>query len=263
MSTRILAIDQGTTSTRAVMFDSKAQALATSQSPLPQIFPRDGWVEHDPEEIWKACVQVCRDVIAKTGGVEGVAAIGITNQRETTVAWDRESGKPAMNAIVWQDRRGAAMCRELQAKGHEALIQSRTGLLADSYFSATKIAWMLDNVSGLREAAAKNRIAFGTIDSFLLSRLTGGRVHATDATNASRTMLYDIRRGMWDDDLLALFGVPRGSLPEVRDNAGNFGMTDPALFGRAIPITAMVVSRRLREVSAVSPVFTNTKQPVP
>ncbi len=237
---RILAIDQGTTSTRAVMFDAQARALATSQIPLPQIFPRDGWVEHDPEEIWKAVVQVCRDVIAKTGGVDGIAAIGITNQRETTVAWDRRTGRAAMNAIVWQDRRGADMCRALVAKGHEPLIQARTGLLADSYFSATKIAWMLENVSGLRDAAETGQICFGTIDSFLLSRLTGGRVHATDATNASRTMLYDIRRGVWDDDLLALFRVPRDTLPEVRDNAGAFGTTDPALFGAAIPIMAMV-----------------------
>jgi glycerol kinase len=237
---RLLAIDQGTTSTRAVMFDAKAQALATAQLPLPQIFPRDGWVEHDPEAIWDATVQVCREVIAKTGGADGIAAIGITNQRETSVLWDRATGKPAMNAIVWQDRRGADMCRALRADGHEPLIQERTGLLADSYFSATKLAWMLDTLDGARAAAERGALAFGTIDSFLLWRLTGGRVHATDATNASRTMLYDIRGGRWDPDLLALFRVPAKVLPEVRDTAGVYGDSDPALFGRAIPIAALV-----------------------
>ena len=238
--TRLLAIDQGTTSTRAVMFDKDARPLATAQIPLPQIFPRDGWVEHDPEAIWDATLRVCGDVIAATGGPEGIAAIGITNQRETSVLWDRASGKPVMNAIVWQDRRGAEMCRRLRDDGHEPLIQSRTGLLADSYFSATKLAWMLDNVAGARAAAEKGTLAFGTIDSFLLWRLTGGRVHATDATNASRTMLYDIRRGCWDDELLKLFRVPASVLPDVRDTAGDFGETVASLFGRAIPIRALV-----------------------
>jgi glycerol kinase len=239
-ATRILAIDQGTTSTRAVMFDTKGQPLATAQKPLPQIYPRDGWVEHDPEAIWDAAVACCREVIAATDGVEGVAAIGITNQRETSVVWNRKTGKAVTNAIVWQDRRGAEHCRKLRADGHEPLIQSRTGLLADSYFSATKVSWILENVGGAREAAARGELAFGTIDTFLLWRLTGGRVHATDATNASRTMLYDIHKNVWDADLLKLFGVPQSMLPDVRDTAGDFGTTVPDLFGRAIPVAALV-----------------------
>ncbi len=237
---RILAIDQGTTSTRAVMFDAAGRALATSQTPLRQIYPADGWVEHDAEEIWQATLKVCRAVIAETGGVEGIAALGITNQRETTIVWNRRTGQPVMNAIVWQDRRGAAMCTALREAGHEGTIQNKTGLLIDSYFSATKVQWVLDNVSGARVAAEKGELAFGTIDTFLLWRLTGGRVHATDATNASRTMLYDIHTGRWDDTLLDLFTVPASLLPEVRDTAGDFGATDPELFGRAIPIAALV-----------------------
>lgn len=237
---RILAIDQGTTSTRAVMFDARGKALATSQKPLPQIYPADGWVEHDPEEIWQAVVEVCRAVIAQTGGIEGVAAIGITNQRETTVVWERASGRPVMNAIVWQDRRGAPLCNTLRAAGHEDAIRSKTGLLIDSYFSATKVRWILDNVAGARTAAAKGELAFGTIDAFLLWRLTGGRVHATDATNAARTMLYDIHAGQWDEELLDLFQVPGTMLPDVRDTAGDFGASDPDIFGQALPITALV-----------------------
>jgi len=237
---RILAIDQGTTSTRAVMFDANGRPLATSQKPLRQIYPADGWVEHDPEEIWEATLEVCRAVIAQTGGVHGVAAIGITNQRETSVVWDRRTHRPVVNAIVWQDRRGAALCAALREAGHEGVIQNKTGLLIDSYFSATKLQWILDNVPDARTAATRGELAFGTIDSFLLWRLTGGQVHATDATNASRTMLYNIHRGEWDDGLLSLFNVPRAILPDVHDTAGAFGTTDPALFGRAIPITALV-----------------------
>jgi len=237
---RILAIDQGTTSTRAVMFDAKGRALATSQTPLRQIYPADGWVEHDADEIWQATLKVCRAVIAETGGIEGIAALGITNQRETTVVWNRRTGQPVMNAIVWQDRRGAALCTALRDAGHEGVIQNKTGLLVDSYFSATKVQWILDHVPGTRAAAEKGELAFGTIDTFLLWRLTGGRVHATDATNASRTMLYDIHAGRWDDNLLGLFGVPASVLPDVRDTAGDFGTTDPELFGRAIPIAALV-----------------------
>jgi len=240
MSTRILAIDQGTTSTRAVMFDAKAQPLATAQRSFAQIYPRDGWVEHDPEAIWDAALACCREVIAATGGVDGIAAIGVTNQRETTVLWDRKTGRAVMNAIVWQDRRGADLCRRLRADGHETLIQARTGLLADSYFSATKLTWMMENVDGASAAAARGDLAFGTIDSFLLWRLTGGRIHATDATNASRTMLYDIHKNTWDKELLALFKVPARVLPDVRDTAGDFGETDPGLFGRAIPVRALV-----------------------
>ncbi len=239
-SQRILAIDQGTTSTRAVMFSAAGEPLAASQTPLRQIYPADGWVEHDAEEIWQATLSVCRDVIAKTGGIDGVAALGITNQRETSVLWNRVTGKPVMNAIVWQDRRGAALCAALREAGHEGVIQNKTGLLIDSYFSATKVQWMLDNIPSARAAATRGELAFGTIDCFLLWRLSGGRVHATDATNASRTMLYDIHQGQWDDDLLALFAIPKSILPEVRDTAGDFGASDPALFGRAIPITALV-----------------------
>ncbi|MDX2222222.1 MAG: glycerol kinase GlpK [Rhodospirillaceae bacterium] len=244
-ATRILAIDQGTTSTRAVMFDAAGHALASEQIPLRQIYPRDGWVEHDADEIWLAATKVCRAVIERTGGIGrgdmgSVAAIGITNQRETAVIWDRATGRPIHNAIVWQDRRGAAACEALRAAGHEPLVQARTGLVPDSYFSATKATWLLDNVAGARDAAAAGRLAFGTIDSWLLWNLTGGKVHATDATNASRTMLVDIATGRWDDALLDLFRVPRAVLPEIRDTAGVFGATDAQLFGRAVPVAALV-----------------------
>jgi glycerol kinase len=237
---RILAIDQGTTSTRAVMFDAAGAALATAQKPLKQIYPADGWVEHDPEEIWQSVVEVCRAVIDQTGGPENVAAIGITNQRETTVVWNRQTGRPVMNAIVWQDRRGAGLCDTLRAAGHENTIRAKTGLLIDSYFSATKVKWILDNVPDARAAAENGDLAFGTIDSFLLWRLTGGQVHATDATNASRTMLYDIHAGRWDPDLLKLFDVPAALLPEVRDTSGDFGLSATEVLGRSIPIGALI-----------------------
>jgi len=239
-SKRILAIDQGTTSTRAVMFDAACRALAMAQKPLPQIYPANGWVEHDPEDIWNATLEVVREVVAKTGDVKDIAAIGITNQRETTIVWDRATGKPVTNAIVWQDRRGEGVCAALREAGHADAIQKKTGLLIDSYFSATKLKWIFDNVAGARAAAKAGKLAAGTIDTFLLWRLTGGKVHATDATNASRTMLFDIRGGRWDDELLQLFDVPKNILPDVRDTAGDFGMTDPALFGAAIPIRALV-----------------------
>ena len=236
----ILAIDQGTTSTRAILFDVEGRPLATAQQELPQIYPADGWVEHDPEEIWRATLAVCRGALARAGlRPADVAAIGITNQRETTVLWERATGKPLYNAIVWQDRRGAPLCRRLEAEGLGPLVQARTGLLIDSYFSATKIAWILENVAGAREAAGRGELAFGTIDSFLLWRLTGGRVHATDATNASRTMLYDIVRGCWDEELLAALGIPAALLPEVRDNAGELGVADAAHLGAALPVTGM------------------------
>ena len=189
MAGSILAIDQGTTSTRAIVFDLEGGIRATAQRELPQIFPDDGWVEHDPEEIWRAVLTVCREVLAKSGDVAG---IGITNQRETTVIWDRATGRPIHNAIVWQDRRGAALCRKLEAEGHGPLVQRLTGLLFDPYFSATKLVWLLENVAGARARAEKGELAAGTIDSFLLWRFTAGRVHATDATNASRTLLFDI-----------------------------------------------------------------------
>lgn len=234
----LLAIDQGTTSTRALVFDGKGRPVATAQEPLRQIYPANGWVEHDPEEIWAATLAVCGRAVAEVGGAQRIKAIGVTNQRETSVVWDRKTGAAVMNAIVWQDRRGAARCAELKAAGHEAMIQARTGLLIDSYFSATKLEWVLRNVPGARARANNGELAFGTVDSFLLWRLTGGTVHATDATNASRTMLFDIHRGTWDDYLLALFDIPRALLPEVRDTAGVFGST--ALLGRSIPIAALV-----------------------
>jgi glycerol kinase len=232
----ILAIDQGTTSTRAMVFDQNAKVLAVAQKELPQIFPADGWVEHDPEEIWNATIAVCREVLAKVGDV---AAIGITNQRETTVLWERRSGKPLHNAIVWQDRRGAALCQKLEQAGNGALVQKVTGLLLDPYFSASKIAWLMENVPGARQKAEAGELAIGTIDTFLLWRLTGGKVHASDATNASRTMLFDIHRQQWSEKLLALFGVSRKLLPEVRDCSGDYGVTEPSLFGRAIPIAGI------------------------
>lgn len=233
----LLAIDQGTTSTRALIFDPLGNELARGQRELTQHFPHDGWVEHDAEEIWRAAEDVIQEALARAGrqGAD-LAAIGITNQRETTVVWDRQTGRPIHHAIVWQDRRTASQCRALARDGHEDMIRARTGLLLDPYFSASKIAWLLDNVSGARAAAEAGKLAFGTIDSFLIWRLTGGRVHATDATNASRTQLFDIHRQDWDDDLLALFRVPRAVLPEVRDCAADFGVTDVTIFGAEIPI---------------------------
>jgi glycerol kinase len=236
----ILSIDQGTTSTRAVVFDAKGAAVASAQKPFRQIFPKDGWVEHDPEDIWEATIEVCRSAVQAAGGVATIAAIGITNQRETTVVWDKRTHKPVGNAIVWQDRRGAARCDELRASGKASLIQKKTGLLIDSYFSATKVEWVLRESAEARAAAREGHLAFGTIDTFLLWRLTGGKTHATDATNASRTMLYEIHKGTWDDELLELFDVPKAMMPDVRDTAAKFGETDPVLFGRAIPITAVV-----------------------
>ncbi len=236
----ILAIDQGTTSTRAIVFDADGQPVATAQRELPQIYPRPGWVEHDPEEIWRATRGVCGGAAADLeGGWARIAAIGITNQRETTLLWERSSGAVLHNAIVWQDRRTADHCRDLIATGAAEDITARTGLVVDPYFSASKLTWLLDNVTGARAAAERGELAFGTIDCFLLWRLTGGRVHATDATNASRTMLFDIHRQDWDDDLLALFRIPRELLPSVRDSADDFGASDAALFGRAVPITAL------------------------
>ena len=234
----VLAIDQGTTSTRAIVFSTAGEASATAQKALPQIFPADGWVEHDPEEIWSATVEVCRRVLAEVDS-ERLGAIGITNQRETAVVWDRKTGKPIHNAVVWQDRRGAPLCRKLIEAGHEPMIQQKTGLLIDSYFSATKIAWLLENVPDARARAEKGELAFGTIDSFLLWRLTGGKVHATDITNASRTMLFDIHERRWDDGLLRLFGVPRALLPEVKPNAGVFGTSLRDGIGIALPIAGM------------------------
>src|SRR5882724_3728711 len=236
----ILAIDQGTTSTRAILFDAGGEPQATAQQELPQIYPADGWVEHDAEEIWRATVAVVKAVLDKARATAAdIVAVGITNQRETTVVWDRESGKPVHNAIVWQDRRTTAFCRELAAAGHGEAVQKKTGLLIDPYFSGTKVAWLLDNVAGAREAAEEGRLAFGTIDCFLLWRLTGGKVHATDATNASRTMLFNIHTQSWDEELLAILNVPASLLPAVKDSAADFGATDKNLFGAALPVAGM------------------------
>ncbi|MFA6264331.1 MAG: glycerol kinase GlpK [Pseudolabrys sp.] len=236
----LIAIDQGTTSTRAIVFDAALKPRAVAQQELPQIYPAPGSVEHDPEEIWRATVAVVRDAIAKAGiAATDIAGIGITNQRETTVVWDRATGQPIHNAIVWQDRRTAAFCDALRAGGHEREIGAKTGLVVDPYFSASKIAWLLEHVEGAREKADAGALAFGTIDCFLLWRLTGGAAHATDASNAARTSLLDIGRGAWDEDLCRLFGVPMSMLPEVRDCAGQFGVTTPALFGAGIPVLGM------------------------
>ncbi len=233
----VLAIDQGTTSTRAMLFDACGRVVARTQRELTQHYPADGWVEHGPEEIWAAALDLTREVMAATE--HRVAALGITNQRETTIVWERATGKPIHNAIVWQDRRTAGHCQRLIETGHEALVTARTGLLLDPYFSASKIAWLLDHVPGAREAAERGDLAFGTIDSFLLWRLTGGLVHATDATNASRTLLWDIHAQRWDSDLLALFDIPESLLPEVRDNCADFGTTAPGLLPHAVAIGGM------------------------
>ncbi|WP_419902891.1 glycerol kinase GlpK [Kiloniella sp.] len=233
----ILSIDQGTTSSRAIVFDSKGSSLAKSQEEFPQIFPNDGWVEHDPENIWSSTLNVSQSAL-KSATDQGVsiATIGITNQRETTVVWDRTTGKPIYNAIVWQDRRTADLCAKLKADGLEEMVTAKTGLLLDPYFSATKIAWILDNVEGARAKAERGELAFGTVDSFLLWRLTGGKEHATDVTNASRTMIFDIHKLAWDEELLKLFNIPASLLPEVKECAADFGITDPELFGSPLPI---------------------------
>ncbi len=238
----LLAIDQGTTSTRAILFDADGNARHTAQVELRQIYPRPGWVEHDPEEIWRSVVATCREAVtvAATGLSRGpIAALGITNQRETTVLWERATGRPVHNAIVWQDRRTAALCERWRSDGLADLVSRRTGLVIDPYFSASKIRWLLDNVPGLGERARAGEIAFGTIDSFLLWRLSGGKLHATDVTNASRTMLFDLRRLGWDDELLDAFGIPRAMLPEVRDTGGDYGIMPAELFGQAITIAGV------------------------
>ena len=237
MAAYILAIDQGTTSSRALLVRQDGSVAALAQEELPQHFPASGHVEQEAEDIFGTVLNCCRAVLAKAGATASdIAAIGITNQRETTLVWERATGRAIHRAIVWQDRRTAEACAQLEADGHGALVSARTGLLLDPYFSATKIAHILDAVPGARERAETGELAFGTVDSYLLYRLTGGRVHVTDATNAARTLLFDIHRGGWDDDLLALFGVPRALLPEVKDCAADFGTTDPALFGGPIPI---------------------------
>jgi glycerol kinase len=233
----LLAIDQGTTSTRAILFDAALTPVATAQQELRQIYPAPGMVEHDAEEIWSATVATARAVLAQARAhAHDVAGIGITNQRETTIVWDRATGRPIHNAVVWQDRRTADVCVRLRQGGHEPRVAARTGLVLDPYFSATKIQWIIDHVAGARAAAQAGRLAFGTVDSFLLWRLTGGATHACDATNAARTLLFDIGRGEWDHDLCELFRVPAALLPRVRDCAYDFGATVPDLFGGAIRI---------------------------
>ena len=233
----ILAIDQGTTSSRAIVFAENRRIAGLGQEEFPQIMPQSGWVEHDPADLWSTTAATCREAIERAGiGPDDIAAVGITNQRETTLVWDRRTGAPIFNAIVWQDRRTVALCQRLKDEGHEAAVAEKTGLLLDPYFSGTKLAWLLDTIGGAHEKAANGGLLFGTVDSYLIWRMTGGAVHATDATNASRTLLYNIREGCWDADLCRLFDVPLAMLPEVKDSADEFGTTRPDLFGRPIPI---------------------------
>ena len=239
-TTTILAIDQGTTSSRAILFDESGRPLITAQKEFPQIYPAAAWVEHNPQDILESTFEVCRQVLERAVEENKTpAAIGITNQRETTLIWDRKTGQPIYNAIVWQDRRTAQLCAQLNEQGHAGPVAERSGLLIDPYFSSTKVAWIMDNVEGARDRAERGELAFGTVDSFLLWHLTGGDVHATDATNAARTNLYNIHHGNWDDELLALFRVPRSLLPEVRDCATDFGRSDGALLGQALPIAGI------------------------
>ncbi len=236
--THILALDQGTTSTRAIVFDAALRPVASAQQEFPQYFPQPGWVEHDPEDLWKTALPTMRAVLTKANLVaRDIAGIGITNQRETTLLWDRATGQPLHRAIVWQDRRSAGICDALRP--HESMITARTGLLLDPYFSGTKLKWLLDTLPGARARAERGELAFGTVDSFLLWRMTGGRVHATDATNAARTLLFNIGTGAWDAEILALLDIPSALLPEVHDCAAEFGVTDPDLFGASIPVRGM------------------------
>ncbi|TCL71835.1 glycerol kinase GlpK [Rhizobium sp. BK251] len=237
MSGYVLAIDQGTTSSRAIIFDDTMRAVASAQREITQHFPHVGWVEHDPDEIWRTVLEASRQAIAAAGiSPAEIAAIGITNQRETAVVWDRSSGKPLHRAIVWQDRRTSEMCDSLKVDGYEKLFSAKTGLLLDPYFSGTKLRWLLDNVDDLRRRAEAGQVCFGTVDSWLIYNLTGGRVHATDATNASRTLLYNIAENRWDDELLGILAIPAAMLPEVKDCAGDFGTTVTDLLGADIPI---------------------------
>lgn len=236
MSSLILAIDQGTTSSRAMVFTPEGKVVAQAQQEFSQSFPADGWVEHDPMEIWEVTSAVCRQALAQLKPGTAVAGIGITNQRETAVVWDRRTGEPVYAAIVWQDRRTADHCRQLVSDGHEPLLTAKTGLLSDSYFSATKIAWILDHVQDARARAAHGELAFGTIDSWLIWKFTGGQVHATDASNASRTMLFNIHEQQWDRELLNLFDIPLAMMPEVHDNAADYGVAVEGLEGWRIPI---------------------------
>ncbi|MGB7371734.1 glycerol kinase GlpK, partial [Erythrobacter sp.] len=239
MSDYILVLDEGTTSTRAMIFASDGVLAASAQADLTQHYPKSGWVEHNPREIWDKTLRCAREVVPKVGGAAMIAAIGITNQRETVVAWDRNTGKPLTNAIVWQDRRTAALCEELREAGHEEDIQRRTGLVLDPYFAGTKMRWLLDNVPEVRAAADAGALAFGTVESWLIYKLTGGKMHVSDASNASRTLLLELEGSGFDAGLCDLFGIPPATLPEVIDMAGDLGRTDPRLFGSAIAIAGL------------------------
>ena len=240
-STYVLSIDQGTTSSRGVIFDKNYEIVSIGQKEFTQFFPDSGWVEHDPEEIWMSTLESCHSALKESKiDPSQIRAVGITNQRETTVVWDKVTGKPIYNAIVWQDRRTSDQCQNLKDLGHESLVNEKTGLLLDPYFCATKIAWILDNVSGARQKANEGQLLFGTIDCFLMWRLSNQQIHSTDATNACRTMLYNIHDGCWDEDLLKLFNIPSSILPKVCDNAADFGKVDESIFGSEIPITASI-----------------------
>jgi glycerol kinase len=235
--TYLLALDQGTSSSRSIVFDEQGRIVAQAQQELPQIYPQPGWVEHDPMEIWRGQLHTAREALAKAGLKAGdIRALGITNQRETTLVWNRKTGQPIHHAIVWQDRRGESLCSQLREQGHGKMIQERTGLLIDSYFSATKIRWLLDHVAGARDLAQRGELAFGTVDSWLLWQLTGGKRHATDVTNASRTMLFNVRKNEWDADLLALLDVPAALLPQVMPSSAQYGATEASLLGAPIAI---------------------------
>ncbi len=237
MKKYIMALDQGTTSSRCILFDREGNIKSKVAREFAQIFPHEGWVEHDPMTIWSTQIGVATEAVLKIGATwEDIAGIGITNQRETVIVWDRKSGQPVYNAIVWQCRRTATLCEELTAKGYEQMIKEKTGLLIDPYFSATKLQWILDNIEGVRERAERGELAFGTVDSWLIYNLTGGRVHATDYTNASRTMLFNIHTLAWDDELLELFNIPRSVLPEVHPSSHLYGYTDTSILGAALPI---------------------------
>ena len=237
MKTFVLALDQGTTSSRAIIFDRSGRIVSSAQQEFPQIYPASGHVEHDPEAIWSSQIATAREAIARAGiTAEQLAAIGVTNQRETTILWEKATGTPIANAIVWQSRVTASICDRLKADGHEPLFRARTGLVVDAYFSGTKVKHLLDSSDGLRARAARGEILFGTVDTFLIWRLTGGRCHVTDASNASRTLMFNIHTLEWDDDLLKVLDVPRAMLPEVRSSSEVYGHTDPAIFGAAIPI---------------------------
>ncbi len=240
MENFILALDQGTTSSRALLFDKKGNIRSVAQKEFTQIFPKPGWVEHDPNEIWSSQVAVAAEAISKLGiNGKAIAGIGITNQRETTIVWDRKSGNPVYNAIVWQDRRTSGYCDELNEKGHAAIIREKTGLVIDSYFSGTKVKWILENVEGARDKAEKGELAFGTVDSWLVWKLTQGRTHITDVTNASRTMLFNINTLEWDNDMLELMDIPRSMLPEVRDSSEIYDYTNTTFFASRVPVAGI------------------------